>query len=376
VNFGNPHAGGARLHIETQHAPASGYDVIIEPGVLQRAHELITSTVGPASFCIIAPDDVATLYAQPLRHALAAELITFPAGESSKTIETWQHLSAAMLARGLGRDTCVIALGGGVAGDLAGFVAATYMRGVPVVQVPTTLLAMIDASVGGKTGVDTTAGKNLIGAFHPPALVISDPHVLRTLPDEQLRAGLAEAVKHGAIADAEYFGSIERGADAILRLDESALAQLITRSVEIKANVVSEDPFERGARAMLNFGHTIGHAVEAHAQYSLPHGYAVAIGMVAEAAIGEATGITESGTTDRLRTLLHRLRLPVALHSDVDALMSFMRLDKKARAGTPRFALLQRIGRIAAEGGEWTYAVPEKTIAAALEGLSRTPDFV
>jgi 3-dehydroquinate synthase len=371
-------AGGARLHIRTQPGAASGYDIIIEPGALQRAQELITHAVRARSYCIIAPDDVADLYAQPLQHTFAgrATLLTFPAGESSKSRETWQQLSDAMLAQRFGRDACIIALGGGVAGDLAGFVAATYMRGIPFVQVPTTLLAMIDASVGGKTGVDTQAGKNLIGAFHPPALVLSDPRVLHTLPAEQLRSGLAEAVKHGAILDEDYFARIEQEAEALLRLDDRALAWLIARSVELKARVVQEDPFERGMRAILNFGHTVGHAVEAHAQYRMPHGYAIAIGMVAEAVLGEAAGVTAAGTSERLRKLLQRLGLPVSLESSVEALTGYMRIDKKARAGAPHFALLERVGTVARNGGEWTHAVPETTLIAALQSVSGGTDIV
>ena len=372
-------AGGVRLHIRTPTGAASGgYDIIIEPGALQHAHALITDVVRAPSYCIIAPDDVVSLYAQPLQRAFAdkASLLTFPAGESSKSRETWQELTDAMLAHGFGRDACIIAIGGGVAGDLAGFVAATYMRGIPFVQVPTTLLAMIDASVGGKTGVDTHAGKNLVGAFHPPALVLTDPRVLHTLPAEQLRSGLAEAVKHGAILDEAYFARIENEADAILRLDDDALAWLIARSVELKARVVQDDPFELGKRAILNFGHTVGHAVEAEAQYRLPHGYAIAIGMVAEAVAGEAIGVTEPGTSERLRTLLQRLGLPVTLEYSAESLTGYTRVDKKARAGVPRFALLQRIGSVARSGDEWTHAVPESALAAALRKVSGGRDIV
>src|SRR5690606_4159708 len=197
--------------------------------------------------------------------------------------------------RGFGRDCCVIALGGGVAGDIAGFVAATYMRGVPFVQLPTTLLAMIDASVGGKTGVDTAAGKNLVGAFHAPRIVIIDPLTLRTLPETELRSGLAEAVKHGAILDAAYFDWIADHVDDLLARDHAALEYLIARSVDLKANVVSEDPLESDRRAILNFGHTVGHALERCTNYRLPHGFAVSAGMCAEAALGQAAGFTNRG---------------------------------------------------------------------------------
>ena len=235
-----------------------------------------------------------------------------PAGRASKTREQWARLTDALLEQGFGRDSGIVALGGGVAGDLAGFVAATYMRGLPYVQVPTTLLAMLDASVGGKTGVDTPQGKNLIGAFHPPAAVIADPLVLGTLPERDFRGGMAEAVKHGLIADAAYFAWMERNADALLRRDQAALTRLVRRSVEIKAEVVSGDEREAGRRAILNAGHTVAHALEHATAYALPHGEAVALGLVAECALAERsawrpTGVRRSGC----RPCSTRLGLPV-----------------------------------------------------------------
>ena len=374
----NPDA-DVRVRVATPAAAGAAYDVIIQPGVLQRAADSIVGAVDAATYCIIAPDDVAPLYAEPLLKALGrdASLLTFAADEAHKTRETWSTLTDAMLARELGRDTCIIAVGGGVAGDVAGFVAATYMRGVPVVQIPTTLLAMIDASVGGKTGVDTPAGKNLIGAFHPPQLVLIDPLVLRTLSSDQLRSGLAEAVKHGAIADIAYFERLEREAEALLALDEAALAWLIRGSVEIKAHVVAEDPYERGLRAILNFGHTVAHALEAHEQYAMLHGFAVAAGMVAEAALGEAIGVSEPGTAARLRSLLEVLGMPSRIAASPEALLPYMRVDKKARAAAPRFALLRHIGAAAqADDGRWTHAVPEAVIAGVLQSASRGADVV
>jgi 3-dehydroquinate synthase len=274
-----------------------------------------------------------------------------------------------MLAGGVGRDGAVIALGGGVVGDVAGFVAATYMRGVPCIQVPTTLLAMIDASIGGKTGVDVPAGKNLIGAFHPPRLVVVDPLLLRTLPDAELRNGLAEAVKHGAIADAGHFRWLVDQAPVIDRRDAAALGALIRRSVEIKAGVVGRDPHEQGERASLNFGHTAGHALERLTGYTLSHGRAVSIGMVVAARLGETMGVTEPGTCDALREALEAFALPTRLPDDVAPvdLLAAAASDKKARAGAVRFALLRRIGAAAqAPDGSWTFSVEASTLAAAL----------
>ncbi|MGH7466007.1 MAG: 3-dehydroquinate synthase, partial [Longimicrobiales bacterium] len=249
---------GIRIRVEARGATAPGYEVFVRNGALDELASRITAAAPAAAYAVITPHGLADSYGaravDSLRGAgLNAELLAFDDRESHKTRETWAALTDRMLELRFGRDACVIAVGGGVTGDVAGFVAATYMRGIPFVQVPTTLLAMIDASVGGKTGVDTGAGKNLVGAFHSPAVVIVDPAALRTLPAVQVRSGLAEAVKHGAILDTKYFTWIGDHADDLLALDPAALAHLIARSVELKAAVVSEDPLEDGRRAILNF---------------------------------------------------------------------------------------------------------------------------
>src|SRR6185312_8347084 len=256
-------------------------------------------------------------------------------GEASKSRESWAGLSDELLEMGFGRDSGLIALGGGMVGDLTGFVAATYMRGVPYALAPTTLLAMVDASVGGKTGVNTPQGKNLIGAFHPPVAVIADPQTLATLPDREYRGGLAEAVKHGLIADQSYFEWIESAAEDILRRDPAALAHLVRRSVEIKAEVVSEDEREGGRRAILNAGHTVAHALERVSNYGLPHGEAVALGLVLESELAEQLGLADPGLPRRVRDLLAGLGLPDQLLPGVDpmALVDSMRGDKKNRRG-------------------------------------------
>lgn len=368
----------------TAPAPAmSAYDVAIGAGILSRLGEFAAHAAPAARYAVLAPDRVAALYGDAavaaLRAAgLDAELLAFADGEVHKTRETWTALTDGMLHRGFGRDSCVVALGGGVAGDVAGFVAATYMRGVPVVQVPTTLLAMLDASVGGKTGVDTAAGKNLVGSFHPPRLVLMDTAVLATLPPAELRSGLAEAVKHGAIMDAAYFDWIGANASAILAGDAAALERLVARSVEIKAAVVAEDPLEQGVRAVLNFGHTVGHALERASGFTMLHGEAVSLGMVAEAAAGEEAGVTERGTLQRLEEALRRCELPVSTDpGPVAGLVDGMRLDKKARSGAPRLALLRRIGESARHGdGGWTHPLPESTLAGALRRLAVSADAV
>jgi len=273
-----------------------------------------------------------------------------------------------MLARHFGRDSAVIALGGGVAGDVAGFVAATYLRGIPYVQIPTTLLAMIDSSIGGKAGVDVPAGKNLLGAFHQPRLVVADLDVLGSLAAPQLAAGMAEAVKHGVIADRQYFDALEQEHGAVAAREAGALERVVRRSVEIKAAVVAADEREAGRRAILNFGHTVGHAIEAT-------GEAVAIGMAYEARLAEALGIAEPGTADRVQRLLERYNLPLELPASAteDALVAAMQLDKKAREGTVRFALPQAIGRMFADGTNWTVAAPEDVVRDVLRGAARRP---
>ena len=353
----------------------TSYDILIGRGLLADLPALVNAPCPAARYAVITDSHVATLYGKKLvarchDATLHAELFEFPAGEANKTRETWASLSDRLLQRQFGRDCGVIALGGGVVGDVAGFVAATYLRGVPYVQVPTTLLAMIDSSIGGKTGVDVPAGKNLLGAFHQPRLVVADLGLLGTLPAPQLAAGVAEAVKHAAIADADYFAFLEREHDAVTTGQPDALEQLVRRSVEIKAGVVAADERETGRRAILNFGHTVAHAVEATVKFAVLHGAAVAIGMAYEARLAEVLGIAAAGTAARIRKLLERYGLPVELpkSATADALLATMQLDKKARAGTVRFALPEAVGRMHADGSSWTVTAPERVVREVLAG--------
>lgn len=356
--------------------PTPSYDVIVRSGLLDQAGERIAEHCPAHRYAVIADSQVADLYGERLLDSLAAakldaSLFRFPAGEWNKSRPIWGDLCDRILRAGFGRDSAVIALGGGVTGDLAGFVAATYMRGIPIVQVPTTLLAMLDSSVGGKTGLDTSVGKNLIGAFHQPAAVLIDPQTLTTLPAPQLAAGLAEAVKHGLILDESYFDEVAAGLSAVFERETRLLARLIARSVELKAGVVSRDDREKGYRAVLNFGHTVAHAQEALSGYGWLHGEAVAAGMVAEARIGEAVGVTAEGVAERVRSVLEAARLPVELDSDVSADRFFkaQELDKKRRGGKTRYTLLDRIGHVAgsAESG-WSREVPEDLVRQVLFG--------
>ena len=347
----------------------ASYDILIGPGLLAELPALLKRHCPAAAYAVITDSHVAKLYGEAVVATLPAQLFSFPAGEWNKTRETWASLSDRMLAAHFGRDCAVIALGGGVVGDVAGFLAATYLRGVPYVQVPTSLLAMIDSSIGGKTGVDVPAGKNLLGAFHQPRLVAADLNLLASLPPVQLSAGLAEAVKHGVIADAEYFTFLERDYAAIVAKHAAALERVVRRSVEIKAAVVAEDEREAGRRAILNFGHTIGHAIEATAKYEALHGEAVAIGMVYEARLAEALGVAGAGTAERIMRLLERFRLPLERPDGASAndLIEAMRGDKKVRGGAIRFALPTGVGAMHRDAQHgWTVAVPEERIAKVL----------
>lgn len=351
--------GAERVDVQ---ASGGSYPVFVGSGLLQRLPALTAPHTPSGRVALISDDRVGPLHgeaaAQSCRDAgLDVTYLSFPAGEASKTRKSWSILTDQMLDEGLGRDSLVIGFGGGVTTDLAGFVAATYLRGVPIVQVPTSYLAMIDASVGGKTGVDVRAGKNLVGAFHPPVAVLADVDLLETLPDSERREGLVEAVKHGAVADAGYFEALVRELSQLVGATAASATSAVLRSVEIKAEVVGQDEFEGGYRKVLNFGHTLGHAIEAAARYEVGHGTAVALGMIGEAAIGEELGVTANGVTERLesalRTLLPKLGAPV----EVAEAMTFLGADKKARGGRTRYVLLEEIGR-AGRGEDWSYDVP------------------
>jgi shikimate kinase/3-dehydroquinate synthase len=335
------------LHVRTP--DGGGYDVVLRSGGLaELGGELrMRDLAGPVA--VVADDTVAHLYGRQTIESLTragyeARLATFPAGERSKTLDTVATLWKVILDAGLGRTSCVVALGGGVTGDLAGFAAATFMRGIDWVGVPTTLLAMVDASVGGKTGIDLPDGKNLAGAFHHPRLVLIDPDVLETLPERDLRAGMAEVVKHGIIGDVELFGIVEGGWDAVQR----ELVDVIRRALVVKVGIVEADPLERGIRASLNLGHTVGHAVEAASDYTLRHGEAVAIGLVAEALLAETLDVAQPGVAERTLRALRRLGLPVAIPDDIssDAVVTAMIADKKRSSGAVYFTLPVAIGEV------------------------------
>ncbi len=355
------------IRVQLTESCNASYDVIVGMGVLGELPRLLQRHCPAERYAVIADHKVAELHSAPLLASLTeagldVRLFTFPAGEWNKTREQWSELTDQLLKAKFGRDSAVIAFGGGVAGDLAGFVAATYHRGIPFVQVPSTLLAMIDSSVGGKTGVDAPEGKNLVGAFHQPKLVLADVSLLSTLPKTQLSAGMAEAIKHGVILDAEYFESLA-DAERCFAKDLDYLEHVVRRSVEIKAEVVSSDEREAGRRAILNFGHTVGHAIEALSGFDLLHGEAVAIGMAIE------SRITNSAMSDEIVRMLERYRLPTTIPDDLSAerIIECMRADKKVRAGRIRLALPAKIGSVLQSAdGAWTVEVENGVLEKAI----------
>jgi 3-dehydroquinate synthase len=325
------------------------YAVRIGSGLLARGADW-PGWIRGAHVLLVSDDRVAPLYAPAVRAALRGRAVTelvLPAGEASKTLAASEQAFAALARAGASRDACVVALGGGVVGDLAGFVAACWMRGVDFVQLPTTLLAMVDSSVGGKTAVNLPQGKNLVGAFHQPRGVAIDVDVLATLPPRELAAGWAEVVKYGAIRDPSFLAWLDAHAAALVAGDAALRTEAVTRSVRHKAEVVAADEREQGERALLNFGHTFAHAIEAVSGYAWLHGEAVAMGMVLAARLSARLGLAPAADAEALRGLLVRFALPVDRdrNLDADALLAAMRLDKKAESGRLRLVLWRGAGR-------------------------------
>ena len=318
------------------------YDILIERGLTDKVGELVRELGGANKICVISDTNVAPLYGERVINSLKDAgfevcSYTFEAGERQKTLATIAGMYAVMANFGMSRKDMVVALGGGVTGDMAGFAAATYMRGIRFVQIPTSLLAQVDSSVGGKTGVDIPQGKNLVGAFAQPSLVIIDPDSLDTLPEFYFSDGMGEVIKYGCIKDAELFKTLENGFDDI--------ENIIEICVSIKRDVVERDEKESGERMLLNFGHTWGHALEKHYNFeSLSHGRAVAIGMVALTEASERLGLTEKGSADRLRALCEKYGLPVSDSAPTDEIAALCANDKKAAGDSVNLVLLSKIG--------------------------------
>lgn len=360
-----------------------GYDIIVGRGLLPSiGSELVKHVCGPEgpagrTVAVLFNPKVDFYYGKIISDSLnqsgfQAMPISLVAGETFKTLQTVRRVYSKLLEQAVDRRTIILAVGGGVIGDVAGFVAATYQRGLDFVQVPTTLLAQVDSSVGGKVGVNLGEAKNLIGAFYQPKLVLVDPDTLSSLPFRERRSGLAEIIKYGAIADEPFFNKIADNAVDILRLSSSYLQTAIARSCRIKARIVEQDERDEGIRATLNFGHSVGHAAEALTGYHVyRHGEAVAIGMVSACLIGEEVGITDPVVTDRVIEVLRRAGFPVRLADRLytNDIVRVLSLDKKAVAGNVRFVLLESLGRATAG-----HHVPEQAVGAALTRQRGLPE--
>jgi len=332
---------------------ARSYDIVIDSGILDRAGEGAAGAVAAGRFFIIADDRVAELYGGRLLASfeaagVRAELVSFPHGEESKNLATIASLASELARRGADRKSCLVALGGGVTGDITGFLAACYMRGIDFVQVPTSLLAQVDSSVGGKTGVDIPEGKNLVGAFYQPRAVFIDPLVLASLPDGEFLNGMAEVIKYGVIRDRDFFDMLGHERERILALAPEVLVPVIRRCCEIKAEVVAADEREGDLRRILNFGHTIGHAVEAASDFAISHGSAVAMGMVAAARLAAAGGHLPEDEAGAVRDMIAAFGLPVEIPAELDReeIKKYLLTDKKTVEGKVFFVLPRRIGEV------------------------------
>jgi len=349
---------------------SAAYPIHVAPGLLSGAGALLRSMSGSKKAAVVTEGPIGAIHLPALRASLEQsgfEVInaTLAGGEEHKTLSDLLPVFDALLSARIERTTPVLALGGGLVGDMTGFAAATILRGVPFVQIPTTLLAMVDASVGGKTAVNHAVGKNLIGAFHQPIAVLIDPSVLQTLPPRELRSGLAECIKHEIIRDAEGFARLEQNISRALALDLPYLTELIAHNVAIKARVVESDPFENAERAHLNLGHTFGHAIETLSHYAYSHGECVALGMTAAADTAVRLGMLDEASRRRMVSLIQAAGLPTrGLTLSPAAVVEALVFDKKVRSGRVRFVLPDRIGHVVIRDD-----VPPDVVSAAVESL-------
>jgi 3-dehydroquinate synthase len=350
---------------------SSSYEIRIGRNILDRTTLLIAKNHQAGRYVVITDDCVGRLYGKKFITSLKdiglnASLIEFPAGEASKNINTAMEIVGKLIELEADRQTCLIALGGGVVGDVTGFVASVFMRSVPYIQVPTTLVAQVDSSVGGKTGVDLPSGKNLVGTFYQPAAVFASLNFLETLPEKEFNNGLAEMIKYGIIDDEKLFRKLEDSVDGLKSRDSKLLLDVVERCCQIKKAVVEIDEMEGGLRRILNFGHTLGHAVESLSRYSITHGEGVAMGMVAAARISEKMGYLKRSEAGRIETLIHRAGLPVKIPGALDAekIIGQMKRDKKKQGDHVHFVLLKKIGMPFINGN-----IEQKMIANIIEEI-------
>ncbi|MBW2107925.1 MAG: 3-dehydroquinate synthase [Deltaproteobacteria bacterium] len=362
-----------RIRVKLKRTCDDSYDIFVGNGILDRLNT-IGKILDDADRCVIVSDSiVGPLYGNRVAQNLSAgglsvDMIEIPAGEASKAISVVLDVARRLAALKASRKTLLVALGGGVVGDLAGFVASTYMRSIPYVQIATSLIAQVDSSVGGKTGVDIPEGKNLIGTFYQPKAVFIDLSLLKTLPDKDLRNGLAEIIKYAIISDEAIFGVLERDKALVMKRDPGVMKDLISRCCEIKADIVQKDEKEGGLRRILNFGHTLGHALEAGSHYTLTHGEAIAIGMIAAARISCRLGHLKNKSCARIEDLVRNYGLPTRFPAELNTgqILAHMAADKKAVGSRIHFVLIKDIARPFVTGD-----VPKEMITDVVDALRR-----
>lgn len=367
------------LRLNLRRSVDESYDIIIGFGLFEEIASDLKRVLPRNKYAIITDSNLRGIYGEKLleqfyREGLSACLIDFQAGEESKNLNTISYLASELLKNGVNRRSAIVTLGGGVIGDVGGFLAAIYMRGIPYVHVPTTLTAQVDSSIGGKTGVDTAEGKNILGAFYQPKRVYIDPSLLRTLPRREFVSGLAEVIKYGVIYDRNFFEYLEKNVERIMSLDEGALAHIIKRSCEIKKTIVEEDPYEENKRAILNYGHTPGHALERLSGYKRLHGEAVSVGMRISGWIAVRMGFWNIEEWERQNRLIKRFGLPLSVSYNVEELIEAMRYDKKVEEETIMFVLPKRIGEMVSINGKYKIPVPEEKLRIFLEEIAGMPE--
>lgn len=362
-----------KIRVNLDRKSSLSYDLHIGENILDRAGLIMVKNHWASRYLMITDSNVSALHGgrvlETLRSVgLQVEMLDFPAGESSKNMKTCVEIAVRMAELGMDRTSAVIALGGGVVGDVAGFIASIYMRGIPCIQFPTTLLAMVDSSIGGKTGVDIPEGKNLLGTFHQPKAVFMDLAFLQTLAPREFSNGVAEIVKHGFIDDVEILDMIEDGKERLLSRDKVFVEGLISKSCRIKKGIVEIDETEKGVRRLLNFGHTIGHAVEAESGYAVSHGEAVSMGMSAAAVLSEKMKYLSPQDREKVISLIENAGLPTRIPAGLstDGIMAHMKIDKKKTGDTIHFVLLKKPGMPFVNGG-----VPDALVRQTIEGLKK-----
>lgn len=348
------------------------YPIFIGNSLLPAVKDFLEKSHQGKKVVIITDSNVKELCKEKISEAfkgLNPALVFIPAGEISKSRQMKEKIEDSLLEKKFGRDTVIIALGGGVVGDLAGFIASTYNRGIPIIHIPTTLLAMVDSSIGGKTSVDTKDGKNLIGTIYQPDAVFTDLDFLDSLPKEEFLNGLVEIIKIAATSDKELFSFIETNISSILEKEKSSLSYIIKRSIELKKNVIEKDEKESGLRQILNFGHTFGHAFESYSDYKAKHGHCISLGMVVESKIAVLNGDLKEKEEKKITSLLEAFSLPVKVDSDInlDKIIGIMVSDKKTLDQKPRFVILMRIGKVKTDKVNFSFEVDECTIKKAIE---------